>query len=165
MAVRIRLKRFGRKNRDFFRVCVFDHRTRRDGRPIEEVGHYDPLVKEDEKKYSLNRERIAFWLAKGALPTETVESIFLSQGIDVPTSGKKRAMTPQERQAHAKDREEKKRKREVSIQRKAAVAATKDVKLTKKEQREAKKAGGSGGARRRRRGGEEPGSWSCGSTC
>ena len=51
-------------------------------------------------------------------------------------------MTPAEREAHVKDREEKKKKRDVSIQRKAAVAATKDVKLSKKEQREAKKAGG-----------------------
>jgi small subunit ribosomal protein S16 len=142
MAVRIRLKRFGRKNLDFFRVCVFDHRTRRDGRPIEELGHYDPLVKDEEKKYSLNRERITYWLSQGALPTVTVESIFLSQGIDVPTSGKKRAMTPAEREAHAKDREEKKKKREVSVARKATIAATKDVKLSKKEQREAKKAGG-----------------------
>lgn len=142
MAVRIRLKRFGRKNRLHFRMGVFDSKTRRDGRAIEELGHYDPRVADPDKKYVLKRERIQYWLSHGALPTETVEVILLAQGIDVPTSGKKRAMTPEERAAHAKDREEKKKKREVSIQRKAVVAATKDVKLTKKEQREAKKAGG-----------------------
>ena len=72
MAVRIRLKRFGRKNRAFFRLGVFDSRTRRDGRAIEELGWYDPLVAQEDKKYSLNRERISYWLSVGALPSTTI---------------------------------------------------------------------------------------------
>ena len=107
MAVRIRLKRLGRKNRAFFRLGVFDSRTRRDGRPIEELGYYDPLVVEEDKKYQLNRERISYWLSVGALPSETIQSILLRQGIDVPTSGKKRALSPEERELKEAERQRK----------------------------------------------------------
>src|SRR5437588_11319812 len=72
MAVRLRLKRMGRKNLPFFRLCAFDSRTRRDGRAIEELGHYDPRLDSEEKQYNFNRERIAYWLSVGAKPTETV---------------------------------------------------------------------------------------------
>lgn len=142
MAVRLRLKRFGRTNRSFFRLGAFDSKTRRDGRAIEELGWYDPQGKDDAKKFSLERERISYWLSHGALPTETVESILLSQGIDVPTSGKKRAPTPEERAEREKQREEKRQKREVSLQRKAAMQAVGSVKMNKKDLRAAKKAGG-----------------------
>lgn len=142
MAVRIRLKRFGRKNRTFFRLGVFDTTTRRDGRAIEELGHYDPIVVEDEKKYSLKRDRIAYWLSQGALPTPTVQNILLSQGVDVPTSGKKRAMSPEEKVAHDKLRAEKQAKREVAQARKAKMAEVSSKPMSKKERREAKKAGG-----------------------
>ncbi len=138
--VRIRLKRFGRKNRPFFRLGVFHGGTRRDGRAIEELGHYDPIVAEADKKYSLNRERIGYWLSVGAKPSETVEAILLSQGIDVPGSGKQRAPTPEERAAREAEREEKRQKREVAIQRKAVQQAT-DARMSRKEKREAKKAG------------------------
>lgn len=142
MSVRIRLKRFGRKNRLHFRMAVFDTKTRRDGRAIEELGHYDPRTVDDDKKYVLKRERIQYWLSHGALPTKTVEVILLAQGIDVPTSGKKRAMSPEEKVAHAQVREEKRQKREVAMQRKAAMSATKSAPMSKKEKREARKAGG-----------------------
>lgn len=142
MAVRIRLKRFGRKNRLHFRMGVFDTNTRRDGRAIEELGHYDPRGKEDDKKLVLKRERIQYWLSQGALPTATVQVILLAQGIDVPGSGKQRAASPEEKAAHAKEREEKRKKREITLQRKAALSATKATPMSKKEQREARKAGG-----------------------
>lgn len=141
MAVRLRLKRLGRKNRAFYRMGAFDSRTRRDGRAIEELGHYDPLEPKPEKKYSLKRERIEHWLSLGALPSETVQSILLSQGIDVPTSGKTRALSPEERAEKERMREEKRKKREESIQRKKALTVGK-APMSKKEKREAKKAGG-----------------------
>jgi small subunit ribosomal protein S16 len=130
----------GRKNLPFFRLCAFDSRTRRDGRAIEELGHYDPRIQSEEKKYSLNRERISYWLSVGAKPTETVQSILLNNGIAVPGAGKP-AMSPEEKAHHQKDREAKKAKREAALARKASVEAT-NVKLSKKEKREAKKAGG-----------------------
>ena len=140
MAVRLRLKRMGRKNLPFFRLCVFDARTRRDGRAIEELGHYDPRMAAEEKKYVLNKERITYWLSVGAKPTETVQSILLNNGIAVPGAGKP-AMSPEDRAKHDKEREAKKQKREQALARKATMEASSGAKLSKKEKREAKKAG------------------------
>ncbi|HZV02520.1 MAG TPA: 30S ribosomal protein S16 [Planctomycetota bacterium] len=139
MAVRLRLKRMGRKNLPFFRLCAFDSRTRRDGRAIEELGHYDPLIDAEDKKYTLNRDRITYWLSVGAKPTVTVQSILLRNGIAVPGAGKP-AMSPEEKAQKEKEREHKKAKREETLARKAAVEASAS-KLSKKEKREAKKAG------------------------
>jgi len=141
MAVRLRLKRLGRKNRSFFRLAAFDSRTRRDGRAIEELGHYDPHMTDDIKKYSLNRERIEYWLSVGAKPSETVASILLQNGISIPGSQKQRGLTPEEKAAREVQREEKKKKAVLAKQIKAVQQQGK-AKLSKKEMREAKKAGG-----------------------
>lgn len=91
MAVVIRLSRRGRKNRPAYRVGVFDGRTRRDGPPIEYVGHYDPLVEDDEKKFTLDEERISYWLGQGARISDTVRSFCRKRGITVPTSSRRRS--------------------------------------------------------------------------
>lgn len=70
MAVRIRMKRLGRHKRPFFRVCAIDSRRPRDGKVIEELGFYDPLVKDVDARAVLNGERIAYWLSVGAQPSE-----------------------------------------------------------------------------------------------
>lgn len=75
MAVRLRLKRMGRRHQSFYRLSVMDSRSPRDGRVIEELGWYDPNAKEPEKQTSLNRERIEYWLGVGAQPTETVRDL------------------------------------------------------------------------------------------
>ena len=75
MAVRIRCKRMGRRNRPFYRICVFDSHTRRDGRSIEDIGTYDVMAKDESKVYSLNLDRLKYWLSVGAKPSETVASI------------------------------------------------------------------------------------------
>ena len=72
MAVRIRMKKMGRKHRPFFRMCAIESRAPRDGKTIEELGHYDPLVKDVDARAILNGERIAYWLSVGALPSEHV---------------------------------------------------------------------------------------------
>lgn len=79
--VRLRLKRMGRKNRAFFRICAFDAREERDGRSIEQLGTYDPMEKDEDKKVVLKRERIEYWLSVGAQPTETVASILKKNNI------------------------------------------------------------------------------------
>jgi small subunit ribosomal protein S16 len=73
MAVRIRLRRIGKnpKGKPHFRICVFDERTQRDGRPLEELGFYSPLTNTSK----INRERLAYWLKNGAQPTDTVKSL------------------------------------------------------------------------------------------
>jgi small subunit ribosomal protein S16 len=83
MAVRIRLKKMGRRNRPFYRICAFDAREERDGRSIEQLGTYDPMEKDEEKKVVLKKERAEYWISVGAQPTETVASILKKQGIPV----------------------------------------------------------------------------------
>ena len=72
MAVKIRMKRIGAKNRPVFRIVVADSRSPRDGRCIEEIGTYQPSKKGDN--FTLDMERARYWLSKGAQPSETVAS-------------------------------------------------------------------------------------------
>ena len=62
MAVRLRLKRMGRTHRPFYRLCAIDKRRPRDGRVIEELGYYDPMVRETDARARLNGARIDYWL-------------------------------------------------------------------------------------------------------
>ncbi len=81
MAVRIRLKRLGRRNRAFWRICATDKRSARDGRVIEELGWYDPHLPNPEM-VRIDRDRVSHWLKAGATPSETVERLLLHVGID-----------------------------------------------------------------------------------
>ncbi len=81
--VKLRLKRMGRRNRAFFRLCAFDAREERDGRSIEQLGTYDPMAKDEEKKVVLKKDRIEYWLSVGAQPTETVASILKKNKIGI----------------------------------------------------------------------------------
>ncbi len=86
MALKIRLARGGRKKRPHYSIVVADVRAPRDGRYIEKVGTYNPLLaKDDEKRVSLNEERIKHWLSEGAKPTDRV-AVFLGKAgiIDMP---------------------------------------------------------------------------------
>lgn len=77
------MKRFGRRNRSFFRLNAIDSRTPRDGRVIEELGWYDPRATDPQAQISLKRERIEHWLAVGAQPSETVRDLLKKSGIAV----------------------------------------------------------------------------------
>ena len=79
MAVKIRMTRMGRRHRPFFRINAVESRTPRDGRILEKLGHYDPLEKNADKQYVLNKDRIEFWLGKGAVPSDTCAEIFKKQ--------------------------------------------------------------------------------------
>lgn len=83
MAVKLRLKRTGRKNAPCYRLNAIDGRAPRDGRVIEELGLYDPIQKEAEKQISFNRERVEYWLSVGAQPSETVAKLLEKAGIAV----------------------------------------------------------------------------------
>ena len=80
MAVRIRLKRMGRTHRPFYRVCAMDQRSPRNGRVIEELGYYDPLVKETDARAILQSERIDYWLSVGAQPSDKVRVLIKKYG-------------------------------------------------------------------------------------
>ncbi len=86
MAVKIRLKRFGRKNRAFWRINAVDSRSPRDGKVLEELGYYDPLSTDPAKAVVVNKARVEHWLKAGALPSDTVATL-LKHAVDsaVPT--------------------------------------------------------------------------------
>ena len=71
MAVKIRLRRAGAKKKPFYRIVVADSRSPRDGRCIEEIGHYNPITKD----LKLDGEKATDWISKGAQPTETVRAL------------------------------------------------------------------------------------------
>ena len=81
--VRIRLTRTGRRNKPYWRVGAFAAHTRRDGRPIEYLGSYDPHAEKAEDKLQVDKERVEYWLGKGAQPSETVAKLLKVQGIGV----------------------------------------------------------------------------------
>jgi small subunit ribosomal protein S16 len=83
VAVRLRLKRMGRRHRPFYRIAAIDTRHPRDGRTIEELGIYDPEEKEPTKQIRLERERIEYWLKVGAQPSDTVRDLLKRNGIAV----------------------------------------------------------------------------------
>lgn len=71
--VKLRLKRLGRKKRPFYRVVVADARAPRDGKTIEEIGTYNPLM--DPPQIDLDLDRVNYWIGNGAKPTDTVGKI------------------------------------------------------------------------------------------
>ena len=79
MAVKIRLRRMGRKKRPFYRVIVADSRSPRNGRFIEEIGWDDPL--QDPGEIKIDEEKAKKWLANGAQPTDTARSLLKKSGI------------------------------------------------------------------------------------
>lgn len=79
MAVKIRLKRMGSKRSPFYRIVVADSRSPRDGRFIDTVGTYNPVLSPAEVK--INEELALKWLQNGAKPSDTVRNLFSSQGI------------------------------------------------------------------------------------
>jgi small subunit ribosomal protein S16 len=79
MAVRIRLRRVGRKNQPSYRIVVADSESPRDGRFIAMLGHYFPRAKKAQQ-FEVDVERARQWLARGATPSETVASILKRAG-------------------------------------------------------------------------------------
>ena len=79
--VKIRMKSMGRKHRPFFRICAMDHRKPRDGRALEELGTYDPMIRDTEKRYAIDKERVQYWLSVGAQPSDRVWVLLKKIGI------------------------------------------------------------------------------------
>ena len=79
MAVKIRLKRLGKKKQPFYRIVVADSRAPRDGRSIEKIGHYNPIT--DPAELVINEERLFHWMDEGAQPSDTVFSLLRGRGL------------------------------------------------------------------------------------
>jgi small subunit ribosomal protein S16 len=73
MTVRLRLQRQGKPHRPYYRLVAIDQRAKRDGKPIEILGQYDPVP--EQKKITINQERVDYWLKQGAQASQTVASI------------------------------------------------------------------------------------------
>jgi len=82
VAVAIRMKRMGRKNREYYRICATDRRSPRDGRVIEELGTYDPHVAETDARCTLNGPRVDYWISVGAQPSDAVRVLIKKYGTN-----------------------------------------------------------------------------------
>jgi len=79
MSLKMRLSRFGAKQKPCYRIVVANSESPRDGRFIDQVGHYDPKLVAN--KVTLDEEKIVKWLARGAQPTDTVRSFLKEKGL------------------------------------------------------------------------------------
>ena len=79
MAVKLRLKRMGSKQKPFYRIVAADSRFPRDGRFIETVGTYDPIKKDAD--VTIDEEKALKWLSNGAQPTDTVKTLLVNNGV------------------------------------------------------------------------------------
>ncbi|MGD2029214.1 MAG: 30S ribosomal protein S16 [Desulfobacterales bacterium] len=79
MSVKIRLARHGAKKKPFYRIVIADGESPRDGKFLENVGTYNPLV--DPAQVSLKQDRIKYWMDQGAIPTDTVRSLLKKEGF------------------------------------------------------------------------------------
>lgn len=101
--VKIRLKRMGYKRNPIFRVIVIDSRTKRQGAPIQELGHYNPKTKE----MKLNKEAALDWVKKGAQPSETVQYLINNCNDDGTLNYTPKAEKKLSKKAQAKLEEQK----------------------------------------------------------
>ncbi len=75
MAVRIRMKKIGRKHRPFYRICVMDSRVHREGKAIEEIGWYDTSVSDKSKRVKVDLARVDYWVSVGASLSDRVATL------------------------------------------------------------------------------------------
>jgi small subunit ribosomal protein S16 len=117
--LKIRLARGGAKKRPYYSIVVADSHSPRDGRFIEKVGAYDPLLKKDDpKRVTVKGERVAEWLGKGAQPTDRVARFLSQQGLAAWTPGN----NPKKAEPHAKAKERVKEREERAAAHAAAAA-------------------------------------------
>jgi small subunit ribosomal protein S16 len=81
MATRIRLRRVGRKKVPLYRIVIADQEAPRDGRFIEVIGTYDPKGKTSADKVQVDGEKARLWIARGAMPSDTVQSLLKQAGV------------------------------------------------------------------------------------
>lgn len=81
MSLKLRLARAGTKKRPYYHVVVADARSPRDGRFIEKIGNYDPMLEDKEKRVTLLTDRVTHWLSVGAQPTDRVARFFDAAGL------------------------------------------------------------------------------------
>ena len=117
--LKIRLKRLGAKKAPTYRVIVINSTTKREGKPIEELGYYNPKTKD----MKLNKESAEAWVSKGAQPTDTVKYLIANCNADGSLNYKKKETVKLSKKAQAKKAEEEAKKAEEAAAAKAAEEA------------------------------------------
>lgn len=125
MALKLRLARGGRRNLPYYRIVATDSRNPRDGRFLEKVGTYNPLVSNDNpNRVTLNVERIKYWLSQGAMPSDRVAVLLSKAGL---VEAPKRNETPKQSAPKAKTVERNREKAEKAEKAAADAAAAKQA--------------------------------------
>ena len=95
------MKMMGRKHRHYFRIVAIDSRQPRDGRVLEELGSYDPMIPKTDERVTLKPDRVKYWLSVGAKPSERVAMLvkkylkkFEQQGVAAPPAAAAEAAAP-----------------------------------------------------------------------
>ena len=130
MAVKLRLKRMGSKQKPFYRIVAADSRSPRDGRFIETVGTYNPIKKPAE--LSIDEEKALKWLNNGAIPTDTVKNLFTQKGINAMfAESKVKKTTKAKKETKAEVKEEKPATKTAAAKKPAAKKTTAKKTTTK----------------------------------
>ena len=133
MALKIRLSRGGAKKRPYYRIVVADSRSPRDGRYVERVGTYNPmLAKDDDQRVTLKEDRIKHWLSQGALPSDRVHRFLAGAGIMearvIPTQTKQDKPKPRTvERMKEKEAAQKAKAEDAAAAKEAAAAAAKEA--------------------------------------
>ena len=108
MAIRLRLARLGSKKRPVYRIVAAENTAPRDGKFIEVIGTYNPLLaKDDKNRFTIKVDRAEFWMSSGAQPSDRVARIFEKLGVVMPASAKPKSLdklaisTPRKPRKHA----------------------------------------------------------------
>lgn len=123
MSVKLRLRRMGKKKQPFYRIVAIDSRSRRDGKYIEKLGHYNPLTQPAE--IAIDREKAIKWLDQGAIPSDTVKSFLRRNGIVLEWDLRKKGLEPDRIAEELKKWEEAQVERQKRREAKAAMAKRK----------------------------------------
>ena len=126
MSLKIRLARAGTKKRPFYHIVIADSRSPRDGRFIERIGYFNPLLpKEKTERLKLDLDKVKAWLAKGALPTDRVLRFLDQAGVMTreKRNNPERAVPRKERKVQAEAKEKEKEAAKEAAKAKAAAAA------------------------------------------
>ncbi len=128
MAVKLRLRRMGKKRQPVYKVVAADERSPRDGRFIEALGLYNPKV--DPASVEINEERALYWLGVGAIPTDTVKNLLSREGILLKRELIKRGLTEEQVAAEV---EKFRKEKEAKLAAIAAKKGSKKVEAKKEE--------------------------------
>ncbi len=138
MAVRLRLRRMGKKKQPFYRIVAIDSRVKRDGRYLENLGYYNPI--KDPIELKVNTDRALYWLQTGAQPSDTVRSLFRKTGVMLRFDLIKRGLSESDIESEVKKWEELQAERQKRLEAAKTQAERDKAKKAKEEEKEKAKA-------------------------